>query len=207
MEKKKDSFILYEEYYEPIKMLSTTDKGLLLTALYEYHMTGNVIELPQMAKVIFQFIKQRMDFNKEKYAERCQQNSENIRKRWNKENTTEYDRIGKIQTNTKHTDMDMDKDIDINTPLVGSPLNVDNFVDNSKKKDGREEEKIYIGEDYTVAWDDHFTEELRALSESQVGEINYWLQKHFKGDEIPVHLIRNALLTKAKRENQQAANF
>ena len=207
MEKKKDSFILYEEYYEPIKMLSTTDKGLLLTALYEYHMTGNVIELPQMAKVIFQFIKQRIDFNKEKYAERCQQNSENIRKRWNKENTTEYDRIGKIQTNTKHTDMDMDKDIDINTPLVGSPLNVDNFVDNSKKKDGREEEKIYIGEDYTVAWDDHFTEELRALSESQVGEINYWLQKHFKGDEIPVHLIRNALLTKAKRENQQAANF
>lgn len=207
MEKKKDSFILYEEYYEPIKMLSTTDKGLLLTALYEYHMTGNVIELPQMAKVIFQFIKRRMDFNKEKYAERCQQNSENIRKRWNKENTTEYDRIGKIQTNTKHTDMDMDKDIDINTPLVGSPLNVDNFVDNSKKKDGREEEKIYIGEDYTVAWDDHFTEELRALSESQVGEINYWLQKHFKGDEIPVHLIRNALLTKAKRENQQAANF
>lgn len=207
MEKKKDSFLLYEEYYEPIKMLSTQDKGLLLTALYEYHMTGNVIELPQMAKVIFQFIKQRMDFNKEKYAERCQQNSENIRKRWNKENTTEYDRIGKIQTNTKHTDMDMDKDIDINTPLVGSPLNVDNFVDNSKKKDGREEEKIYIGEDYTVAWDDHFTEELRALSESQVGEINYWLQKHFKGDEIPVHLIRNALLTKAKRENQQAANF
>ena len=207
MEKKKDSFLLYEEYYEPIKMLSTQDKGLLLTALYEYHMTGNVIELPQMAKVIFQFIKQRMDFNKEKYAERCQQNSENIRKRWNKENTTEYDRIGKIQTNTKHTDMDMDKDIDINTPLIGSPLNVDNFVDNSQKKDGREEEKIYIGEDYTVAWDDHFTEELRALSESQVGEINYWLQKHFKGDEIPVHLIRNALLTKAKRENQQAANF
>lgn len=212
MEKKKDSFILYEEYYEPIKMLSTTDKGLLLTALYEYHMTGNVIDLPQMAKVIFQFIKQRMDFNEQKYNERCKQNTENIRKRWNKDYTNEYDRIqtntkenARIQKNTNHTDIDMDMDIDNNPPI--SPLNVDNFVDNSTKKDGREEEKVYIGDDYTVAWDEHFTKELRSLSEGQIDEINYWLKKHFKGEEIPVHVIRNALITKAQRENKQASNF
>lgn len=218
MEKKKDSFLLYEEYYEPIKMLSTQDKGLLLTALYEYHMTGEVIQLPAAAKILFQFIRQRMDYNQEKYKEVCNRNKANGSKGGRPSND-EKEETQKTQSvfeetqksdglfsKPKKADMELDKDMDIYNPPM-SPLNVDNFVDNSKKKDGREEEKIYIGEDYTVAWDDHFTEELRALSESQVGEINYWLQKHFKGDEIPVHLIRNALITKAQRENKQASNF
>lgn len=213
MDKKKDSFILYNEYYEPIKMLSTTDKGLLLTALYEYQMTGNVIELPQMARVIFQFIKQRMDFNNQKYTERCQQNSENIRKRWNKDDTNEYDRIQtytkentRIQKNTKHTDMDIDMDMDINIPPI-SPLNVDKSVDNSAKKEDKEG-KVYIDQDYHVAWDEHFTEELRPLSESQIGEIDYWLKNKFGFQEIPIHVIRSALITKAKRETEQkASNF
>lgn len=147
MEKKKDSFILYEEYYEPIKMLSTADKGMLLAALYEYHMNGDVIELPQMAKVIFQFIKRRMDINNKKYAEACEKNRENVRKRWNKEdtkgyetirpNTTVCENIPKIRPNTNYTDMDTDIDIDMDKPPI-PPLNVDKSVDNSqKRKEGR----------------------------------------------------------------------
>ena len=205
MEKKKDSFILYNEYYEMVKELPTDQKGLLLCAIFEYSTCGNEIELPAMARIIFKLIKKRMDYDRNKYVERCQHNSENIRKRWNKENTTEYDRIEKIQPNTNHTDIDNDMIYDNNPPI--SPLNVDNFVDNSTKKDGREEEKVYIGDDYTVAWDEHFTKELRSLSEGQIDEINYWLKKHFKGDEIPVHVVRNALITKAQRENKQASNF
>lgn len=205
MEKKKDSFILYNEYYEMVKELPTDQKGLLLCAIFEYSTCGNEIELPDMARIIFKLIKKRMDYDRNKYVERCQHNSENIRKRWNKENTTEYDRIEKIQPNTNHTDIDNDMIYDNNPPI--SPLNVDNFVDNSTKKDGREEEKVYIGDDYTVAWDEHFTKELRSLSEGQIDEINYWLKKHFKGEEIPVHVIRNALITKAQRENKQASNF
>lgn len=205
MEKKKDSFVLYNEYYEMVKELPTDQKGLLLCAIFEYSTCGNEIELPAMARIIFKLIKKRMDYDRNKYVERCQHNSENIRKRWNKENTTEYDRIEKIQPNTNHTDIDNDMIYDNNPPI--SPLNVDNFVDNSTKKDGREEEKVYIGDDYTVAWDEHFTKELRSLSEGQIDEINYWLKKHFKGEEIPVHVIRNALITKAQRENKQASNF
>lgn len=206
MEKKKDSFILYNEYYEMVKELPTDQKGLLLCAIFEYSTNGNEIELPAMARIIFKLIKKRMDYDRNKYAERCQHNSENIRKRWNKDNTTEYDRIGKIQANTNHTDIDNDMIYDNNNPPI-SPLNVDNFVDNSAKEDGRVEEKVYIGDDYTVAWDEHFTVELRPLSGGQIDEINYWLKKHFKGEEIPVHLIRNALITKAQRENKQASNF
>lgn len=215
MEKKKDSFILYEEYYEPIKMLSTADKGMLLAALYEYHMNGVVIELPQMAKVIFQFIRQRMDYNQKKYGETCEKNRENVRKRWNKENTKENEtmrpntsvceEIQKIRPNTKHTDMYMDKDMDIYNPPI-SPLNVDKSVDNFSDEKGRKEEKIYISPDYHVAWDERFTVELRSLNEHQIDEIDYWLQKKFSCLEIPAHIIRSAMITKAKRESNQVSN-
>lgn len=223
MEKKKVSFILYNEYYEMIKELPTDQKGLLLCAIFEYSTCGNEIELPAMARIIFKLIKKRMDYDTARYKEICEARSaagsqggrpkkqevieetDGLNEKAKKANGFFEKQNNQIKA--KKADIDNDMIYDINNPPNGSPLNVDNFVDNSAEKDGREEEKIYIGEDYTVAWDDHFTEELRALSESQVGEINYWLQKHFKGDEIPVHLIRNALLTKAKRENQQAANF
>ena len=125
--------------YEMVKELPTDQKGLLLCAIFEYSTCGNEIELPDMARIIFKLIKKRMDYDRNKYVERCQHNSENIRKRWNKENTTEYDRIEKIQPNTNHTDIDNDMIYDNNPPI--SPLNVDNFVDNSTKKDGREEDQ------------------------------------------------------------------
>lgn len=204
MENKKDSFILYEEYYEPIKMLSTQDKGLLLAALYEYHMTGDVIDLPPMARVIFQFIRQRMDFNSQKYNDRCKQNSENIKKRWNKENTNEYDRIRlntnknvRIQKNTKHTDIDMDMDMYINTPPTPPP--VDNLAEN-RKGDLEKNKMVYVAEDYHVAWDEQFQDDIRSLTESQIGEIDYWVHKNFIHQEIPARIIRNALATKARRE-------
>lgn len=205
MEKRKDSFILYNEYYEMIKELPTDQKGLLLCAIFEYSANRVEIELPTTAKIIFKLIKKRMDYDSNKYVERCQQNAENVRKRWNKEDTNEYERIQKIQPNTKHTDIDNDMIYD-NNPPNRSPLNVDNFGDNSAEMDGRKEEKIYIGEDYHVAWDDRFQVELRPLSEGQIGEIDYWLRKHFLGQEIPAHIIRNALITKDQRENKQVAN-
>jgi hypothetical protein len=217
MEKRKDSFILYEEYYEPIKMLSTQDKGLLLTALYEYHMTGAIIELPSAAKILFQFIRQRMDYNQQKYREVCERNKANGSKggRPSNDEREETQKTQSVFSDTKKSDglfskpkkADMDMDMDIyKTPHIDSPLNVDNFGDNSAEMDGRKEEKIYIGEDYHVAWDDHFQVELRPLSEGQIGEIDYWLRKHFLGQEIPAHIIRNALITKDQRENKQVAN-
>ena len=73
---KKDSFIIYDEYYEMIRELSTADKGLLFTALFEYQISGIEIDLPQMARIIFKFIKKRMDYNEERYLETCQKRKE-----------------------------------------------------------------------------------------------------------------------------------
>ena len=117
--KSKDNFILYNEFYEPIKLLNTSDKGLLLTAIFEYQVNGIEIDLPQTAKVIFSFIKQRLDYNNQKWVEKCEQNRENVRKRWNKDDTETYDGIRKIRPNTNYTDteLDMDMDIDNETEL------------------------------------------------------------------------------------------
>jgi len=214
MEKKKDSFILYNEYYEMVKELPTDQKGLLLCAIFEYSTCGNEIELPAMARIIFKLIKKRMDYDNARYVEICNRNKANGslggRPKANASDKTQNNRTvseitERLPKNPNEPDIDNDMIYDNNPPI--SPLNVDNFVDNSTKKDGREEEKVYIGDDYTVAWDEHFTKELRSLSEGQIDEINYWLKKHFKGDEIPVHVIRNALITKAQRENKQASNF
>ncbi len=73
---KKDSFIVYNEYYDMIQEISTADKGLLFAALFEYQINGVVIELPTAARIIFKFIKKRMDYNDERYQETCQKRKE-----------------------------------------------------------------------------------------------------------------------------------
>lgn len=214
MDKKKDSFILYNEYYEMVKELPTDQKGLLLCAIFEYSTNGNEIELPAMARIIFKLIKKRMDYDTARYAEICNRNKANGsmggRPKASALDKTENNRtVSKITErfpkNPNEPDIDNDMIYDNIPPM--SPLNVDKSVDNSAKKEDKEG-KVYIDQDYHVAWDEHFAEELRPLSESQIGEIDYWLKNKFGFQEIPIHVIRSALITKAKRETEQkASNF
>jgi len=214
MDKKKDSFILYNEYYEMVKELPTDQKGLLLCAIFEYSTNGNEIELPAMARIIFKLIKKRMDYDTARYAEICNRNKANGsmggRPKASALDKTENNRtVSKITErfpkNPNEPDIDNDMIYDNIPPM--SPLNVDKSVDNSAQKEDKEG-KVYIDQDYHVAWDEHFTEELRPLSESQIGEIDYWLKNKFGFQEIPIHVIRSALITKAKRETEQkASNF
>lgn len=221
MDKKKDSFILYNEYYEMVKELPTDQKGLLLCAIFEYSTNGNEIELPAMARIIFKLIKKRMDYDTARYREICEARSAagaqggRPKKQVVIEETDCLDEKAKKangffekqnnQIKAKKADIDNDMIYDNIPPM--SPLNVDKSVDNSAKKEDKEG-KVYIDQDYHVAWDEHFTEELRPLSESQIGEIDYWLKNKFGFQEIPIHVIRSALITKAKRETEQkASNF
>ena len=60
---------MWNSFYEPIKALSTTGKGLLLTAIFEYQTTGNIITLPIDVKMAFLFIKTQLDIDNKKYSE------------------------------------------------------------------------------------------------------------------------------------------
>lgn len=68
----REAFLLYARFQEPIMQLSNESKGMLLTALFEYHKTGAVLELPPDARMAFMFIKNQMDLDNNKYTATCE---------------------------------------------------------------------------------------------------------------------------------------
>ena len=98
----KKGFILYKSLYEPIKALDRNQKGELMEAIFEYQLTGNIIEnMNPIVNMAFMFFKNQFDIDNDKYIEKCKKAKESIQKRWNKQNTNEYERI---ETNTNNTD-------------------------------------------------------------------------------------------------------
>lgn len=68
----------------------------------------------------FAFIKAQIDRDTEKYNERCQKNRDNIRKRWNPENTNEYDGIQSYTKHTKEKEKEKKKESIIGQPSVAA---------------------------------------------------------------------------------------
>lgn len=78
---KRDGIIIYVQQYEAIKDLSQSDKGLLLDAIFHYHITGEVMqELPPMILMAFTFIRTSIDSNTRKYEAIVKRNRENGKK-------------------------------------------------------------------------------------------------------------------------------
>lgn len=78
---KRDGIIIYVQQYEAIKDLSHSDKGLLLDAIFHYHITGEVMqELPPMVLMAFTFIRTSIDSNTRKYEAIVERNRENGKK-------------------------------------------------------------------------------------------------------------------------------
>ena len=113
-EKQSDfAFLMLKQWQEQIELLSNEQKGKLLTAIYEYQCFSNdFITDDGMLKMLWATIKQTFDYNNTKYEERCKKNSENAKKRWQKENTNAYERI-QANANNADIDKDIEKDIDI----------------------------------------------------------------------------------------------
>jgi hypothetical protein len=76
----KKSFLLYLENFEQIQLLSMEERGQLLTAIFEYEISGATRELPGALGMCFSFIRQRLDYNREAYDQKCVRNQENGRK-------------------------------------------------------------------------------------------------------------------------------
>ena len=99
---RKDGFKLYAECYKPIACLSLEQKGKLLDLIFKYQLGEEVTPDSDVA-LAFGFFVSRFEYDDEKYLATCNQNRENIKKRWN---TTEYDRI---RPNTNRTDRKIDR--------------------------------------------------------------------------------------------------
>lgn len=82
----KNSFVLYNDWYSLLSAFSNEEKGILLSAIFDYHCNGILFESENAAlQGIFNFMKSRFDSDNEKYKQRCEKNRNNVNNRYNKE--------------------------------------------------------------------------------------------------------------------------
>ena len=84
-------FFCMDGYLKRTAKLSDQELGRLFRACMVYHATGEVTDLAGRESVAFDFIREDIDAANSKYADRCEQNRENVKKRW--ENTNANERI------------------------------------------------------------------------------------------------------------------
>lgn len=87
----KDSFILYNSFYEPIKSLKNEQLGKLLRAIFDYTING-VITQDNDIIVAFMFIKNQIDLDTKKWEEEKAKKSEagkkGMQNRWHNKNNS-----------------------------------------------------------------------------------------------------------------------
>ena len=71
----KDSFILYNSFYEPIKELKDEQLGKLLRAIFNYTINGEVTKDKEIL-IAFMFIKNQIDLDTNKWQEEKQKRAE-----------------------------------------------------------------------------------------------------------------------------------
>ena len=120
----KKSFVLYDSYFNQIQFLTMEQRGELLTAILEYRIFGEITtQLSQITQVVFSFIKDTLERDKEAYKRRCDANRENGKKggrpskkaslfKTQKPKKADNDNDNGID-NENDNDIDIDIDIDI----------------------------------------------------------------------------------------------
>ncbi len=76
MAEEKKSFVLYCDYREHLALLSDSERGQLLMAIFDYQSDGVLPNLPAAAQMAFSFIKAQLDKDADKYAQTVRQRSE-----------------------------------------------------------------------------------------------------------------------------------
>ena len=213
---KKNSFVFYSSFAQAAATLGDKARLKLYDAIVKLGLTcvENVSDLEQVCAEIESNLAQ----NRNVFAQFLlikPQILSNFKKYINGKKGKDFGHLGgaplgnkNARKNNGKTTPNENVNVNVyNTPPIAPPP-VDNFsssVDKSGALDkvglGLDKKKmVYVGDDYHIAWDVQFQEDMRGLTETQIGEIDSWVHRMFPFKEIPVHVIRNALLTRSKRE-------
>ncbi len=117
MTDRKKSFILFYDFYKPMKMLNMKQRGELISAIFEYQINGIIpSEMSYKASMAFEFIQPVLDRNTEAYEKKCEALSKNGKKggRPKKEKIQESNCFFE---KAKKADSDNDIDIDIESEI------------------------------------------------------------------------------------------
>lgn len=81
MTPQKNGFVLYHNYFNQLSLLSMEERGVLITAIFEYTRDGRIaVEMPPTVNMAFSFIKDTLDRDLAAYRARCEQFAENGKK-------------------------------------------------------------------------------------------------------------------------------
>jgi hypothetical protein len=115
----RESFILYTSWYDAIRLLSQEQKGDLLDAIFNYHISGTTPEQSSTINLAFRFLKPAMDANISKYQAICEKNQLN----------------GKLGGRPKKTERLSEKP----NGYFKNPNDIDNDIDNDIESDNYNE--------------------------------------------------------------------
>ena len=116
----KDSFVLYNSFYEPIKTLKNEQLGKLLRAIFNYTTNGEITQDSEIL-VAFMFIKNQLDIDSKKWEQerikRSEAGKKGMASRWNnKDNnviTNDNKNNSVINSITKITD-NVNENVNVN---------------------------------------------------------------------------------------------
>ena len=137
---KKTSVQFYYEYIEQLQDLDDKQFRKVLEAMVIYDETEEIIELDSITKMAFNFIKKRIDYDKDTYNKKCEKNRQNIQNYWNERKQNDTNEYERIPMNTKNTDIDIELDLDKDLD--------NNKKENIKRKYGEFENVLLTDKEY-----------------------------------------------------------
>ena len=212
--KESKSFILHKDSLDILNELTDEQAGQLSKAIWLYQ-NGEQIELSPLLRIAFTPFKNQFGRDVVAYQERCQKNSDNAKKRWEK-NATVCDRIGTVAKDA-YSDSDSKKDsksknkkdsksnIDTFAPNDASlhcvnsvypNCDVDSLVDNFKDqarnrakpfKDLQSGFRNYVNK----GWVKPATKQKTELSYSEIGQILKQERESLEDGKVPSGQIMN----------------
>lgn len=165
----KDSFILYNSFYEPIKSLSDEQLGKLFRAVFDYTTNGNVTEDNNIL-IAFMFIKNQIDLDTKKWEEERKKRSEagrlggiNRAKNQKQKLSSKSKQCLEVLRSGKQSQANQGDNVNVN-------VNVNNKKENNKKKKFGEFNNVLLTEEeYTKLENNNllfYIEKLSAYLES-----------------------------------------
>lgn len=131
METKKNSFVLYTEFYEVMKDLTDAQIGKLHRAIYIYQLEGKVIDLDPALAMAFKFVKVQLDKNQAKWEEQRNKRSDAGKKHKGNQYTKMEQMEQVFQNGTNGTNGTVNVNVNVN----------DNVDVNNKKENNIKEKK------------------------------------------------------------------
>ena len=106
-------FQLYHNFFNQFKLLDMNDRGLLITAIFEYAKDQSIsVSLTPITNMAFSYIKDTLDRDRKKYIETCEKNAQNGKKGGRPRKNTLDKKTERFFEKPKKADKDMDMDKD-----------------------------------------------------------------------------------------------